>query len=267
MKRIILVFAILVSVTGYFMLGHSRATKPAVPIKSTISLSAMEQKIQTVINNNPQVDTSVSLVDLDTGSHLHFGVTDTFEGASTTKLITASEYLHDVENGTETMSKDLGGETGSQALELMIVNSDNTAWQLLVSEMGEDQLASYAQSIGINDFDVSDNTLTSDDIALLLQKLYTGQLLNKSDTSLLLSYMKRANDAEYIPPAIPKGDTVYHKAGLLDDRAHDAAIITDGNHAFVVVVFTNGHGTYNTPNRINMLQTIAKASIAHYLGL
>jgi len=64
------------------------------------------------------------------------------------------------------------------------------------------------------------NTGSPSDIAVLLEKLYTNELLNSGNTRRLLSYMQNASESQYIPTAVPEGSKVYHKAGYLQDRAH-----------------------------------------------
>jgi beta-lactamase class A len=242
-------------------------TAPTVvtPPVSAAAIQTMSSKITSLISAAPTVDTTVTLTDLDTNKSYNFGPAVPYVAASIGKLVTAAAYLHGVETGSQSLQTTLdSGNSASTDMRQMIVNSDNTSWQALNDQLGTTALGNYAVSIGITDYDLDNNTLTTTDIAGLLQKLYDGTLLNKTDTSLLLSYMKIANEAYYIVPVIPKDVTVYHKAGLLDDRIHDAAIIDNGKHRLVLVIFTNGHGTYDDTARTTLIQSITKAVLAAY---
>jgi beta-lactamase class A len=130
--------------------------------------------------------------------------------------------------------------------------------------LGFNQLQFYANSVGLSSFQSVANTVTSNDMATLLEQLYEGQLLNSINTQLLLSYMKQANYRQYIVPAVPSDDTIYHKVGLYEDNVDDEAIIVNGKKAFAIVIFTNGNGIYNWPARAQMMQQITGSALAAY---
>jgi beta-lactamase class A len=228
----------------------------------------MSSAINSVINQNSKIDMSVSLIDLTNNVNQteHYGDSSTFTAASTTKVITAADFLNEVEQGQQTLSETVNGETAEYEIQQMIVVSDDNAWAALNNTLGYSQLQSYANSIGATSFQPTPNTVTSSDMALVLQKLWEGQLLNSIDTQLLLGYMKQANYREYIVPAIPSSDTIYHKIGLYEDNVHDEAIITDGSDAFAVAIFTNGNGAYNWPARAQMMQQITVSALEAYFN-
>jgi beta-lactamase class A len=238
----------------------------APPASQNAALATMAQNINGVISQNSNIDISVNLINLDNGQAEHYGTNDTFQAASTAKIITAACWLHEVEDGQQSMSETVGGETPQYELQQMIVVSDDTAWSNLNTTIGYTNLQNYADSLGVTQYQAYNNSLTSGDIALVLQKLWAGKLLNKSDTQMILSYMKEANYREYLVPAIPSDDVIYHKIGLYEDYVNDAAIVTHDNQAFVVVVFTNGNGAYNWPARADMMQDIAKAALRYYFN-
>jgi beta-lactamase class A len=240
----------------------STTTQPAG--LSPAALQTMSSAINVVISQNSNIDMSVSLIDLTNNQAENYGDSSAFTAASTTKVITAADFLHEVELGQQTLSETINGSTAEYEIQQMIVVSDDNAWDALNSTLGYSQLQSYANSIGVSSFQSEPNTVTSSDMALLLEKLYEGESLNSSDTQLLLSYMKQANYREYIVPAVPSSDTIYHKIGLYEDNVHDEAIITNGQKAFVIVIFTNGNGAYNWPARAQMMQTITQAALAAY---
>jgi beta-lactamase class A len=221
---------------------------------------------QSIINNNPQIDFDVSVVDLSNNKQTHFGEDSPMDVASVGKIITAVYFMKQVEAGNEKLSETINGSTAQYELQQMIVVSDDDAWGALNSELGYQGLQSYANSLGISDYSAVNNTLTSGDIAEVLTKLYEGKLLDQTDTQLILGYMKQANYRGYIVPAVPSSDTIYHKIGLLNDIVNDAAIITNGKQSFVLVIFTNGNGVYNWPARAVDMQQIATSAINAYLG-
>jgi beta-lactamase class A len=255
--------------------GHNGSVVALKPSKkssqssglSETSLGTMAQTINSVISQNSNITMSVNLIDLNGSQAEHYGVNQTFQAASTAKIITAEDFLHEVEVGKQSLNETINGDTAEYELQQMIVISDDTAWAALDDTLGYSNLQDYADStFGISDYQAYNNSLSSKDIALALQGLWQGKLLNSSDSQLLLSYLKQANYRQYIVPAVPANDIIYHKIGLYEDYVNDAAIITHGNKAFVIVIFTNGNGLYNWPARATMMQTIAKAALKAYFN-
>jgi len=230
-------------------------------------VAALDAQMQSVFAQYPNITFSVSLIDLHDNSLKHLGSDQEFTAASTAKMITAADFLHEVELGQQSLSKIIDGETAQQLLQKMIVESDNDAWADLNDTLTHTSLKNYAATqIGFTDYDPDNNTLSANDMALLLQKLYEGKLLHQSDTSLLLDYMKQANYRQFTVPAVPSQDTIYHKIGVLDDLVHDATIITHGNDAFVMAIYTDGNGDYSWDTRAAAMQAITKLAIKAYLN-
>lgn len=245
------------------VIGLKSSNPPPAPL-SDAALATMSNAINTVINNNSGIDMSVSLIDLSDNQAEQYGDSSAFTAASTTKLITAADFLHEVELGQQSLNETVNGHTAVYEIQQMIVVSDDEAWDDLNELLGFNQLQFYANSVGLSSFQSVANTVTSNDMATLLEQLYEGQLLNSINTQLLLSYMKQANYRQYIVPAVPSDDTIYHKVGLYEDNVDDEAIIVNGKKAFAIVIFTNGNGIYNWPARAQMMQQITGSALAAY---
>lgn len=240
--------------------------QPPKPAKNITTDDEMAATITQIIAASPDIDISVSIVDLDENKPYHYGLAAQFDEASVGKLLTAVTYLHQVEKGGTTLDRPLGGISAKDNLQKMIEQSDNTAWKNLNDFISHEYLMEYARSIGISGYNADKNTIDSDSIALLLSKLYKGTLLNKQNTQLLLGYMKKANRTDFIIANIPPSLTTYHKAGWLEDRNHDAAIIDDGKDPYVLVVFTNGHLKYHPIDAITVIKRITNATVARFIS-
>ncbi|HET7528850.1 MAG TPA: serine hydrolase, partial [Candidatus Saccharimonadales bacterium] len=194
--------------------------------------SAMESQINAAIKARPDMKVGVAVQDLNNRRTYIYGQTQPFIAASVTKIITAAMYLHGAETGRYSLNKKLSFGTAGYELQQMIVVSDNKAWDDLARVLTHKGMTGYMQEMGVTDYDPQQNTLSAGDVALLLGKLYKGELLNRSDTDLLLSYMKESDYSTYIPASVPTGINVYHKAGWLTERVNDAAIIDNGKHPY-----------------------------------
>lgn len=246
---------------------EARAPEPE-PV-TPLDHSQMATQINEIIAANPGMDIGVSWVDLTSGDVGNYGVQDPFVAASTAKLLTAIAYLHDVENGKNTLSEPVGSRTAQEALEAMIVDSDNEAWHdFNNSVMSHGELTEYANAIGFSGYDADDNTVTPQSLARLVGNLYKKRLLDDTHTNLLLSYMERATEVPYFKDAAPNGVTIYHKPGYLTDRIHDAAVIDDGNRPYVLVLFTKSRsGDYNTAIGATIFESIATATLDSFIRI
>lgn len=246
--------------------GSPKASASAPPVLSAAATTQMAAAINKVINNYQDMDVGVAIEDLNNGQFYHYGVSNPFVAASVAKLLTAAMFLHQVETGQQTMDQTLSYGSAAYELQQMIEQSDNTAWADFNGLLTHDGLQAYAGQIGLSNYDPDQNTLTVDDIAILLGKLYKGELLNRADTQLLLSYMHDANYDSYIPASVPAGVKVYHKAGWLDDRVHDAAIIDNGKHPYVLVIFTKDNsGAYDSDEGHQIFAAITGATVKAFL--
>jgi len=280
-RLIILIIVVAIVVGGHSVLTHSKNASTSgsnnSPVKSTNKVThtsstnngissanedTMAQTITALIVQNSGIDMSVNIIDLSNNQSFHYGTNDTFQAASTAKIITAEYFLHEVEEGQQSLTETVNGHTAEYELQQMIVVSDDNAWAALNNLLGYSNLQNYAdKQFGISDYQAYNNSLSSKDIALALQQLWQGTVINKSDTQLLLGYLKIANYREYIVPAIPADDTIYHKIGLYQDYVNDAAIINHNNQAYILVIFTNGKGAYDWPARATTMQNITKATL------
>ncbi len=237
-------------------------TKKSAPINQALMASQINQVI-----NNSNLEVGVSIIDLTNSQRYDYGLGDTeYIAASTTKLLSASLFLHDVEQGQDSLSQPLGDSTAQAEMQKMIVISDDDAWEDFNNLLGHPALLQYARSLGMNSYDPDNNTITSDDLALLLERLYQGKLLNTQHTNLLLGYMAKADYTQYIGAVIPSGVKFYHKIGFLDDRVMDAAIIDNGRHPYVLVIFTKDPSgdSYNQTEGAEVFHDITTATLTAF---
>ncbi len=230
-----------------------------------VDTTSLDNQISAIISSNPDIIISVAIKDLNTGSIHNYGNQDAMTGASVTKVLTATDYLKQVELGHKSLNTVLAdGNTAQYDIEQMIVVSDNNAWHALNDSLTYSQMQSYAQSIGLSSYYYVDNTISTADVTKLLGDLYQRQLINESNTQLLLSYMERANFRDLIIPAVPEHDTVYHKAGWLYSYLNDATIITNADHAIALTIFTDSITNYDKARISSIMQSITTPTLTTF---
>lgn len=241
-----------------------RADQLAAQAEDRQKAATFSSQVNQLIAADPGDTISVATASDNLGLQT-YGASSVFDGASTGKLLTAADYLHHVQEGTASLNQQIDGQTANYWLKIMIINSDDNAWAELNGYLTHPDLLAYANSIGYYNYDPNTNTFTASDTALLLQKLYNGDLLDSNNRALMLKYLGEANYRQYIVAAVPAADSVYHKVGFDDDTINDGAIITHGQKYLVLVIFTNGNGSYDWPNRQQLIHSITTDAIAAYL--
>lgn len=247
--------------TGEASASPSSSPEAAAPAARKVD-AALGARIQAILDANSQYQIGVAVVDLsqDAGSAdvNEYGVRDKFVAASTAKVLAAAAYYHLVETGAATLDDPLGSYTAGFQLREMIQQSDNDSWSLIMNAVGHEELTEYAASLGVS-YDPTTNTLTPAEMATIVSRLYSGTLLNAGNTAQLLSYMQDTNYETLIPAAVPAGITVFHKYGLLGGELHDAAILTQGDAAYALVIYTKGQGLSDDPERTEVIHQVTQA--------
>lgn len=224
-----------------------------------LSTADLQASIDAIIKKYPHLQISVAFEDLNSGSTLLTGVKERYVAASIAKLLAASLFLDQVEDGKYTLNDMIGGKSAKIQLKLLIEDSDNAAWTNFRNLLTHEAINTYAKKIGLQNYDSEQNLSTAADIAVVLKALFNKELLNDSNTDMMLSYMQNASESQYIPAALPQNVRVYHKAGYLKDRLHDAAIVDDGNEPFSLVIFTKANGQYDFNEGIKITHEITRA--------
>ena len=85
------------------------------------------------------------------------------------------------------------------------------------------------------------NTTTSSDLAVLLQRIERAEALSAASGRLMKEILLRQQFNDEIPAGVPPGTPVAHKTGSITATLHDAAIVyPPGRAPYVLVVLTRG---------------------------
>ena len=194
-----------------------------------------------------------------------------FQGASTIKVPVSMIYYDKINSGTMTKESKLkytqdsyeagAGTTaatykvGSSVplgflIEQAIVNSDNTAVNIMIKNLGysncKREIQKYSDVEMPQDYYTS-NIITPEFEFNIITYLYN----NSNNYTELLEYMKKSSNGEYLKGQLPQYE-VAHKYGSYSGNVHDYGIIY-GKETYIVVVYTNGIANAN-----ELIASIAK---------
>ena len=118
-------------------------------------------------------------------------------------------------------------------------DSDRTAYKVIKDVMGDSNLKSFIKNVGMDSTNVDTGDTTPSDMALLLQKLWDGSVVNQGDRNEILGYLTNTIYENWITAGVPKDVKVAHKFG------QDAGVMADGgiietSNPYILVIMGNG---------------------------
>lgn len=139
-----------------------------------------------------------------------------------------------------------------ELIKLMMVESDNTAANIMIDKLGMDNINSTIKALGGKDTELNrkmmdleslnkgiDNYTSTDDLTLILSKLYNGQAVNSKYDNKMLDIMKGHQLKSKIPNKLPEGTVVAHKSGEMGGIENDAAIVYTDKGAYILCILTD----------------------------
>lgn len=221
---------------------------------------------------------SVYVTDLNSSFEMGINEHETFTAASVNKLPILAVIYNQAQNGkidfdriitlqqediqdygTGSIRYDPPGSTYSvkTLVRLMMQKSDNTAAYLLGNYVvGLDSVQSIINGWGLTQTDMANNKTSNSDMALLLTKIYRGNIANPSETAEMLGFMKDSDFEDRLDGNLPKDVTLYHKIGSGDTgEIHDVGIVVHGNTKYYIGILTT-----NVPDPDAAVKTESKIS-------
>ncbi|MCM8782037.1 MAG: class A beta-lactamase-related serine hydrolase [Candidatus Omnitrophica bacterium] len=193
---------------------------------------------------------------------------DTLVKLKLTDKVSGSGILKDMYIGKEFSIEDL--------IEFMIADSDNTATNILINQLGFNYLNASFKSLGLKNTNLSrkmldfqsrslgiENYTTAEDIADILEKIYRKEVLNRKVSDQCIRLLKQQKINDRIPSYLPVETTVAHKTGLERFICHDAGIVYTKKGNFLVCVLTK-HSEINSKTAKEFIAKIALAVYQYF---
>jgi len=239
-------------------------------------------------------EAGVSIKDLETGWEFSYEKAKLFPSASLVKIPLMASCFLAVDQGRIKLDRNIALKssdklTGSGVLKdmpvgttfsverligLMIYDSDNTATNIVTNLAGFDYLNNTFKSFGLKNTELSrkiadyksredkgiENYTTTEDMLLLLDKIYRRTLGNKNVSDQCISMLKLTRMNDRIPKYLPPEITIAHKTGLENGVCHDAGIVFTRKGDFIIVVLTK----HANSDSVLSKEFIAKVSLYAY---
>lgn len=124
-----------------------------------------------------------------------------------------------------------------QLAELMGQQSDNTAFNVIRSLLGDKEIQKTIDNLGMSKTSLEKNETSAADIGLFFRKFYSQSLLTRNHRDEILDYLTKTAFEDRIPAGVPEGTKVAHKIGNETGSFSDAGIVF-GKEPFILVILS-----------------------------
>jgi beta-lactamase class A len=159
-----------------------------------------------------------------------------------------------------------------ECAELMIKDSDNTAWVMLHRYMGRSNVEAELYDMGARSTQYwNPNTTTPHDILLMLEKVADPSYTSPELSAEMLDMMTNTSFEDRLPQLLPEGTRVAHKIGSYGDTFSDAGIVfPEGSQkaedAYYIVVIVGDTTEWTARSAIQEMSLAAYESLANALS-
>lgn len=222
-----------------------------------ISLNEMKAQMETLLNSYTG-NNSVYFKSLKTDQVISINDTNMYP-CSIIKIFVMAAVYEQIENNQLNLTE------CQPYLEAMIIDSDNTSYNVLVNMLGQgnstvgaDYVNSYCQQLGINKTGIyhglvpgegffygsSDNTTCPSDVAKMLELIYDHEIVTPTYCDEMIDLLSQCADTSGIVSGLSQDTKCAHKSGWADAMYLDGGIVYSEYGDYILVVFSDS--TYQT---------------------
>jgi beta-lactamase class A len=228
------------------------------------------QKLRSIVETSDAV-VGIAIKNLVTGEKVFINENVVFPQASSIKIHILAELFHQAEEGKIRLSEvvplpavvrvggsgvlnELGESSVTMSIRdyavLMIVLSDNTATNLLIKQVGMENVNRFLQSQGAVKtklqrimMDVKaaaegrENIGTPKEVLMILEKLYRGELVSKKSSADMLLILQKPKEGP-IRAGVPADIAIANKEGDIEGVRCDVGIVYLPKAPYVICVMT-----------------------------
>ncbi len=157
----------------------------------------------------------------------------------------------------------------------MITESDNTAAQMIIDHIGYSYLELAFRRIGLVYTNITpegmslssgrvarENYTTPREMALLVDRLYAGAMVDRDSSQLMLDLMKHNKGRTRLRKGLPIGWEIGHKTGLLRRSCHDVGVVFSPRGDYIIAVLTGDVPSYASAKRF--IARMARLTYGYY---
>lgn len=295
---IILAFILIANAASLLWYFHSRSeTKEKEnfsllnPIRAMVdkkdmivSIQPLRDEINALTAGNP--DISVYFEFLNTGANITVNKEAEFFPASLSKLPLAMTVVKKIERGEwqwgnelvlmPTDKDDRFGELYRQPIgtkftletlvKEMLINSDNTAYTMVLRNLEPDEFENTQTALGLDSFFSSEGKISAKNYVVILRALYNASYLSMANSEKLINLMAESHTNEFLSQGLPENVMFSHKVGISDEKNVylDAGIVYLPNRPYFLIVMSNTANENKAKQEMKIISEKVYNYIANY---
>ncbi len=156
--------------------------------------------------------------------------------------------------------------TIEKLLEEMLVNSDNTAYFILLRNLGAGALNDYLTEVGMTDLFDGNSNITAKEYTRLFRALYTSSYLERENSQKILEFLSRAGNNQFLDKALPEDVIFAHKIGENDSQIiyADSGIVYLPNRPYIITVLFKGDGNDRKENIEEFFEKVSATTYEYF---
>lgn len=224
-----------------------------------VSIQSLRDEINKMTDNNPNI--SIYFEFLNTGANIVVNKDAEFFPASLSKLPLAMTVVKKIERGDWQWGNELVlmptdkderfGQLYKQPIGTritienlireMLINSDNTAYTMILRNLEPEEFAATQKSLGLDSFFSNEGKISAKNYAVILRALYNSSYLETVDSEKLIEMMANSETNEFLSQGVPGDVKFSHKIGISDEKSVylDAGIVYIPNRPYFLIVMVN----------------------------
>lgn len=230
------------------------------------TLQPLRNKVKEMVEEFGEESVSLYIEYLNTGANISINQDLYIWPASLTKVPLALAVMKKIEEGKWKFDNELvlmPGDADSKSgdsenplseyptgtrftieklLEELLINSDNTAYYILLRNMHKDELKQVMDAIGLESLFNAEGRMSAKEYARVLRSLYTASFLSRDNSQMILKWLDEAKFNDFISYDINKLVPLPHKFGQ-DDLLKvysDAGIVYAPNRPYIISITVQG---------------------------
>lgn len=225
-----------------------------------VNIQPLREQLQSLGENNPNI--SIYFEFLNTGSNIAVNKDAEFFPASLSKLPLALSAVKKIERGEwewgnelvimpmdkddrfgELYKKPIGTKiTIEELIREMLVNSDNTAYSMILRNLEPDEFKNTQKHLGMDSFFSEDGKISAKNYVVILRALYSSTYLSLDNSEKVINMMINSNTNIFLSAGLPSGVKFSHKIGISKEKNVylDAGIVYVPDRPYFLIVMING---------------------------
>jgi len=231
-----------------------------------VNIQPLRESLRAATSEFGDDSISIYVEYLNTGANISINPENNIWPASLAKVPLAIAAMKKIEEGEWTLSNELvllerdrdersGAEEGrlfeepigtrftiEKLLEEMLINSDNTAFRILLRNIHNDDIEQIVEETGMEQLFTVDGKISAKEYSRMLRSLYVSSFLSRENSERILQWLDEAPFDDFLAHPIPADVPFAHKYGTkisLNTYA-DAGIVYLLERPYLITVLVQG---------------------------